>query len=391
MSDDTSQSGTDVAVVGGGICGLTTALALDRRGFAPTVYEAATEYQPVGAGILLQTNALLVLDRLGVADRVREAGQPLGRSDIRGPSGRALKRFDLDRVERSEFGHGFVAVHRAALQRILLDALDAPVHTGMECVQVTDVTEPTVAFADGTRVSPGLVVGADGIDSRVRGAVAPGVESRSLPGVVYRAVPDISLPEAHADRGFEVWDAGSYTGGAPLGDDRFYWFGTMPERVGPDGDPATLAALRDRFDDAPAPVPRVLDAVEPSEVFATGLRDLPELPRWHRGRVALAGDAAHAMLPFAGQGAAQAIEDGPVLAHALATHDDPTVAFESYASERRPRADSIRSESRRLGRIGTTQSRLAARARNTAARLVPQRVFRRFRRQRAAGTSLPPA
>ncbi|MFB9806087.1 FAD-dependent oxidoreductase [Haladaptatus pallidirubidus] len=113
----------DVAIVGGGICGLTTTLALERRGWTPTVYETASEYRPIGAGILLQTNALLVLDRLGIADRVREAGVPLEESLIRSANGRVLTRFDLNRVERADYGYGFVAIHRAELQRILLDEL----------------------------------------------------------------------------------------------------------------------------------------------------------------------------------------------------------------------------------------------------------------------------
>ncbi|WP_232701442.1 FAD-dependent oxidoreductase [Halobacterium wangiae] len=381
----------DVAVVGGGICGLTTALALERRGFDPTVYEAATEYRPVGAGILLQTNAMLVLDRLGLADRVREAGVALGRSTVRGPSGRPLAEFDVDRVERAEFGHGFVSVHRANLQRILLDSLDADVHTAKECVAVADATSPTISFADGTRASPDVVVGADGIDSVVREAVAPTTQQRHLPGVVYRAVVDVSLPPEHAHSGVEVWTGGCNTGGAPIEDDRFYWFCVAPERVAPDGDDrATLQRLGDRFGDAAEPVSSVIAALDPEQVFTTDLRDLPALPRWHRGNVVLAGDAAHAMLPFAGQGTAQAIEDGPVLAHALATHDDPGSAFEEYESARRSRADSIRAESYRLGRFGTTQSELVSRARNAALGLVPQRVLRRFRRQRAAGTTLPP-
>lgn len=384
---------TDVAIVGGGICGLTAAIALERRGWEPTVYEAATEYRPVGAGILLQTNALLVLERLGVADRVTETGVPLDDSAIRSPDGRALKRFDLDRVERDEFGYGFVAIHRADLQEILLNELDAPVRTDMECEAVTDADRPTARFADGTQISPDVLVGADGIRSAVRDAVVPAVEPRALDGVCYRAVVDVDLPERHRDRGLEVWGTGSYTGGAPLDDDRFYWFATVSEATAADldGPREVVAALRDRFDAFPEPIPPVVDALAPDDVFATGLADLPSLDRWSRGSVVLAGDAAHGMLPFAGQGAAQSIEDALALADAVDRCADPAAAFEAYEADRKPRADGIRAESRRLGRLGTVQSPLGARLRNAAVGLVPASLFCRFRRRRASRTTLPDA
>jgi len=384
---------TEVAIVGGGICGLTAAIALERRGREPTVYEAASEYRQIGAGILLQTNALLVLERLGVADRVRDEGVALVNSAIRSPAGRTLKRFDLDRVERAEFGHGFVAIHRADLQGILLDELDTTVQTGMECTAVIDADRPTVRFAGGTRISPDIVVGADGIHSTARDAVVPDVRPRSLDGVCYRSVVDIDLPERHRDRGLEVWGEGSYTGGAPIDDDRFYWFATVPGSTAADlnGSPEVVTALRERFGAFPEPISSVVDALDPDDVFATELADVPALERWSRGSVVLAGDAAHGMLPFGGQGAAQSIEDALALADAVDRHADPAAAFEAYEARRKPRADAVRAESRRLGRLGTVQSSLGARLRNLAVGLVPASLFRRFRRRRVSQTTLPDA
>ena len=386
-----AEATPDVAIVGGGICGLTTALALERRGLTPTVYEAAAEYRPVGAGILLQTNALLVLDRLGVAGRVQSAGLPLEESQIRSPDGRVLQRFDLDEVEREDFDYGHVAIHRADLQRILLDELDADVRTGMACDRIIDPDAPTVAFEDGTRVRPDVVVGADGIDSTVRDGVAPGVETRTLDSVAYRAVTSVALPERHRAHGFEIWDRGTYTGGAPIDDERFYWFGTAPERLPSEaaGSQASVSALCDRFGEHPAPVPSIVDSLDGGDVIVTDLADVPALDRWSRGAVVLAGDAAHGMLPFAGQGAAQAIEDALTLGHAIATHDDPDTAFDAYERERKPRADRIRSESHRLGRLAASRSSVVAHARNLAFGLAPDALVRRFRRRRVVDTSLP--
>ena len=382
----------EVAIIGGGICGLVTALALEQRGVAPTVYEAASEYRPVGAGLLLQTNALLVLDRLGVADRVRDTGVPLGDSVIRSPGERVLKRFDLDRVEREEFGYGFVAIHRADLQTILLDALDTDVELGMTCRAVTDTGNPTVQFADGTRIRSEVLIGADGINSTVRDAVVPDIEPQGLDLVAYRAVATTGgLTEKRQAQGVEVWGPGTYTGGAPLDENRFYWFGTAPasSTFGLTDSTKTVSKLRERFAAYPEPIPTVLASLSEDDVFVTPLEEVPKLDSWSRGAVCLAGDAAHAMFPFAGQGAAQAIEDGLFLAHAISSTDDRAKAFEVYQRERKPRADRIRSESRRLARFGSIRSGIGSRTRNLAVDLVPDTILRRLRRKRASGTSLP--
>lgn len=381
----------DIAVVGGGICGLTTALALEQRGYAPTVYEAASEYRPIGAGILLQTNALLVFDHLGIADRIQTEGRPLEDGQIRSPNGQTLKRFELNEVERPEFGYGFVAIHRADLQRILLDELDTTVETGMACDSVPESDPPTVQFEDGTQIQPDIVIGADGIHSAVRDAVVPNVELQALDNIVYRALVTIDLPAQHQKQGVEVWGDGSYTGGAQIDSDRFYWFGTAPDYLaGETADPKQRkAALQDHFGEFPEPVPSLVDSLGPDNVIVTALEDVPPLEQWFHGSVVLAGDAAHGMLPFAGQGAAQAIEDALALAHAIDSHEDTETAFEAYKAERKPRAERIRSESHRLGQLGTMQSSVGCRVRNLAFRLLPDSVFRRFRQKRASRTSLP--
>ncbi|WP_135822801.1 FAD-dependent oxidoreductase [Halostella litorea] len=374
-----------IAVVGGGICGLTTAVALEQRGFDVAVYEAAPEYRPVGAGILLQTNALLALESIGVAARIREAGMALSDTEIRSPDGRLLQAFDLGNVEREAFGYGFVAVRRAALLEILRDALDAPVRTGKRCEAVEDPASPTVRFTDGSAVRPDVLVGADGIDSAVREAVAPAT-ARSLDTTVLRALTAVDLPPDRRSVGVEVWGRGTYTGGAPVGPDCFYWFATAPADV---PTPASVADIRSYFATYPEPVPTVVDSLEPADVIATGLNDLPALDRWHRGSTVLAGDAAHGMLPFAGQGAAQSVEDAVALAHALDANGTPRDAFTAYESERVDRANRVRAESRRLGRLGTLQSSVACRLRNAAAYAFPATLFERIRRRRVANASVP--
>lgn len=383
---------TDIAIIGGGICGLTTALALEQRGFSPTVYEAASEYRPVGAGILLQTNALLVFERLDIADRILSTGVSLNDTRILSASGRTLKRFDLDDVERTHFGYGYVAIHRGDLQQILLDELDSPVKTDKVCAAVEGTDSPVAQFEDGTQIQPDILVGADGINSNVRDAIVPDIELRSLNTTVFRAITTCRLSEHHRARGLEVWGDGTYTGGAPIDADRFYWFATVPNQLETaTTDPKNLTEQLHRYyKNFPEPIPTVINSFDPDEnIITTGLRDVPPLDNWSRGSVVLAGDAAHGMLPFAGQGAAQAIEDAIALATALNTHAEHAVAFEAYERERKQRADQIRSESHWLGKLGAIQSKLGCRIRNFAANLIPNSVFRRLRYRRVTETTLP--
>jgi 2-polyprenyl-6-methoxyphenol hydroxylase-like FAD-dependent oxidoreductase len=385
------RASQDIAIVGGGICGLTLAVALEQRGLSPTIYEAASEYKPVGAGLLLQTNAMLVFDRLGIADSICDAGTQLDRGGLRSPDGQFMTRFDLNNVERPEFGYGFVAIHRADLQHIVLDELITDVRTGMACVDVVGTDPPVIHFDNGTKASPDILVGADGIHSTIRDIVAPGIEPRPLDGVAYRALVTLDLPEPYQTQGFEIWGDGTYTGGSPVDDNRFYWFATAPEPLTDDRatPEAVESTLRDHLTGYPEPIPAVLDGLDTDDLIMTNLADLPSLDSWSRNRVVLAGDAAHAMLPFAGQGAAQAIEDGLMLADAIATHESHKRAFEAYESERKPRADRVRRESHRLGRFGTMQSSLGCHLRNFVIDTVPDAVIRRVRRRQAAGTSLP--
>jgi len=378
----------EVSIIGGGICGLATALALQQRGIQPTVYESTPRYRPVGAGILLQTNAISVLDELGLAEAVRTQGAELTEVPFRSPDGRRLAAFDLS-FEREQFGHGFVAIHRAELQEILLSALDSDPEMGMECAAVSTPENPTVRFTDGTTIAPDAVIGADGIGSAVRSTVSPGAKPESAGCVAYRGVT-VADDSTEAEPGFEVWGEGSFVGCSPLGDGRIYWYATATDPLAPNGSAVERkAALSARFESYPAPIPSLIDSTPTGEVIVTPLADLPALDNWSKGAVTLAGDAAHPMVPFAGQGAAQALEDAAVIAAALDHYDCLDTAFVGYEQCRKPRAEQVVSASRRLGRLATIDSHLGCRLRNLTVRLVPTRLTRRLRATQAVPSQLP--
>lgn len=371
-----------VVIVGGGIGGLALALALWRRGIEAPVYEAAPELRAVGAGISLQPNALQVLDRLGVAERVVAEGGDLARAELRDARAGVLLAADM-REDARRFGWGTLAIHRGRLQQALLASLPAgSVHLGRECREVLPEDGgggARVRFADGGEVEADVVVGADGAHSRMREVVAPGARLRYSGQSSYRAVLPFALPPGLERVAWEVWGPGCRFGFSGIGHGEVYWYATLDAPAG--GRDASAAKARRRLDAMampfPAPVPELIAATDAERVIRTDMYDLPPLPAWHRGRVVLLGDAAHATTPNLGQGGAQAIEDAYVLAEQLAACPRPEDAFAAYRRIREPKARMVVERSRRLGRLVHLRGPLARGLRNAAMRLTPAGFARR--------------
>lgn len=357
------------AVIGGGIGGLCAAIGLREAGWEVTVFERATEFAEIGAGITLWPNALRALDVLGLGERLAPLLSPQGAGEVRDHRGRLVNRLDGARLERA-LGRPLLAIHRAQLLELLRSAL--PADSLRSGTAITDVTaDGTIRRHDGESTAD-LVVAADGIHSLVRARLWPG-----RPGPVYmgqtafRAVLD--TPGELSLSG--LLGPGTEIGMIPLTGCRLYWYlsRTAPPGIRPD-DPK--AFLLERFANWPEPVPTLIAATPRDRLLQHDLFALrTPLPSYIRGRVALLGDAAHAMAPYLGQGGCQAIEDAVVLAAATTRHDETGEALAHYDRERRPRSQAVARRSEQTGRLGARlRNPLAVAARNTAFRLLPAAV-----------------
>jgi 2-polyprenyl-6-methoxyphenol hydroxylase-like FAD-dependent oxidoreductase len=369
----------DVAIVGGGIGGLAAAAAMAHRGIEAHVYEAASELREAGAGITMQTNAMQVLDRLGLADEVAAAGARVERGEVRDYTGGRLQTVDFGEAE-ARFGFGTIGIHRARLQRVLADAVPAGrLHLGRGCLGVEHEHDGArVRLADGGEVRARVVVGADGLRSAVRGALFPEARLRYSGQTSYRAVVPRGLPPELAGASWEVWGPGCRFGFLAIAADETYWFAT--EEAPPGGRDApgeARARLAGIFADFPHPIPDLIDTAGEGDLLRTDIHDVPPIPSWHRGRVVLLGDAAHATTPNLGQGGAQAIEDAYVLAEQLAVQADPAAAFAAYERLRMPKARQVVNRSWQFGRIVHLRHPLARGLRNLLIRATPEAVTRR--------------
>jgi 2-polyprenyl-6-methoxyphenol hydroxylase-like FAD-dependent oxidoreductase len=357
-----------VVVAGAGIGGLAAAIGLRAGGHEVVVLERADRIDPIGAGITLFANAMSALERLGVARAVAARGSGARSSAILTSSGDVLASLPSDLLS------GLVALHRADLQAVLESAA-GEVRLGSAVTSVEQDPSTVVAHcADGGAVAGDLIVGADGLNSTVRRSVAAG-EPKYAGYTAWRGVAEIATEPGRLT---ESWGRGERFGLVDIGGARTYWFATKNapegERDAPGGRKVELV---ERYSPWHPPIAGMLEATEETAILRNDVYYVEPLPRWRNGRVVLLGDAAHAVTPGAGQGAAQAIEDAVVLVSQLANQRDVPTALEAFEATRRPRVETVLRVSRRADRVAQMASPLGCRLRNAALRLLPATAQRR--------------
>jgi 2-polyprenyl-6-methoxyphenol hydroxylase-like FAD-dependent oxidoreductase len=357
-----------VIVVGAGIAGLSAAIALRRTAHEVVVLERAQRIDPVGAGITLFGNAMRALNRLEVGEAVAARGAAATRSAILTWEGHELTEIPPDLVA------GTIAVHRSDLQATLAAAA-GDVHLGVEVTAVEQDEDRVVArAADGSEEQGDLLIGADGLRSVVRPAIAD--QPAHYAG--YTAWRGVSQLPVEAGRLTESWGVGERFGLVDIGRGRTYWFATKNAQEGESDEPGgRKAEILRRFSGWHEPIATVAEAADESAILRNDVYYLDPLPRWSQGRLVLVGDAAHATTPGVGQGAAQAIEDAVVLADRLAGSGDLRAALGEYESIRLPRAQAVLKMSRRADKAAQLESPLGWRLRNAVVRRLPERAQRR--------------
>ncbi|WP_158600630.1 FAD-dependent monooxygenase [Tessaracoccus antarcticus] len=346
-------------VVGAGVVGLAMARGLERLGCDVTVLERATAPRQDGAGLTLWPNALSALDTIDAGEEVRAIGEPVRRAMVLRDSGRPLTELPITALTQ-QYGPLF-AVLRSDLTRTLAEGLHAPVHYGVDVTVVGGQ-----ALVDGRPPDTELLIGADGIESTVRRTFLRGVRPRASGQFAARGVARTGA--ATPVMITESWGRGLRFGMVGLQHGLTYWFAATGTREAAENLPDTFALWH-------APIADVLAAPQLGGTPVLPLLELPKLRTWHNGlSTVLIGDAAHAMTPNLGQGAAQGLEDVAVLLAELQRLPLPQ-ALIAYERRRKRRAEQMAARSRLVGTLAQGAHPMLAALRDGLAPLTPRNVM----------------
>ena len=332
-------------VVGAGMAGLATGIALRQAGYEVEIYEKTSKLRPAGAGISLWSNGIKILNKLGLGKEVAAIGGQMNRMEYLTHKGESLNDVNLLPL-MEQVGQRPYPVSRTDLQQMMLDAFgEADVRMGMRCVEVKqDTDSATAIFEDGSTATGDVVIGADGIHSVIREYITgEKIEPRYADYVNWNGIVDASPDLAENDVWVIYVGEGKRASMMPIGGNRFYFFMGCPKPKGTKVAPENIRAeLKETFAGWAQPVQNLIEKLDPEQVNRLEISDIDPLSTLVKGRIALVGDSGHATTPTLGQGGCQAMEDAEVLCRYLVTTNISVEdSLKRYEAERKERVSKL--------------------------------------------------
>jgi salicylate hydroxylase len=348
--------GKKIVIAGAGIGGLCAALALAKRNFEVVVYEQSSQLGEVGAGLQLSSNAMHVLEALGVADEVNaKAFAPTSAVMRHYQTGKTYFTVPLGNSATQKYGAHYQHIHRADLHTVLYNAckkMDVSIQLGKGVQSYQQTPQNlSIQLSDRESLETDLLIGADGIKSKVQACLLGETPAEFTGQVAWRGVVEANkLQKGLVKPNANLWvGPGKHFVSYYLRGGKLVNFVAVQERNDWQkeswNEPGNINELRATFEGWHPEVTEILNATD--QCFLWALFDRKPLKRWSDRNVTLLGDACHPMLPFLAQGAAMAIEDSYALAHCLATDTDTQNALQTYQNLRLPRTRNIQLNARK--------------------------------------------
>lgn len=358
------ENNKNIAIIGGGIGGLTTALCLEHFGITNyKVYERAPEFKEVGAAISLWPNALKVYKEIGLYDTLTQHWGEIKEVHIRNAKGEFLSK------SVPNYDYPAVCIHRAHLHKVLYDAIPKEkLVSDSKLIALKEQGDGSVdlVFKDKGVQKASIVIGADGIHSKVRQYIINDGNPMDRGYTIWRGVTNTT--EWKNGLGAEIWGKGTRVGIVPIKDNQLGWWATANHNL-VDNQKNTLENIQNLFGHWYAPIPNLLSNTE--HIITNTIADRLPKKQWFKNNIVLMGDAAHPTTPNLGQGACMAIEGAYLLCKAL-NQNQSSEAFKVYEDLHFTRTKNIVNQSLKFGKIGQLENKIAVCARDTMIKLLPK-------------------
>jgi 2-polyprenyl-6-methoxyphenol hydroxylase-like FAD-dependent oxidoreductase len=364
-------------IIGAGIGGLTTAIALQKAGLDYEIFESAPELKPVGAGIVMASNAMQVFSRLGIQKQIIQAGLEIVNAYGVDQDFKLISGLRVKEKVTARYGVGSYAFHRARLQQVLLQELDqSKIHLNKRLASLNQSENGVdLVFEDGTKINAEVVIGADGIKSIVRKSIFGETPLRYTGQTCWRGMTRFELPKHLKNNSYEMWgkQKGLRFGFVPTASDEVYYFTTFFTGPNQKDEPGSVKEKIKNIYKVFGEVPtQLIESTREEDIIRSDINDFQPIPKWWDGRVVLLGDAAHATTPNLGQGGCQAVEDAFVLAKALKEKESIADAFSQFQNIRFGKAVHVVNMSWRFGTMTNIGNPILQSLRNGLMRMMPE-------------------
>ncbi len=360
-----------ISIIGAGIGGLTTAIALKQKGFEVEIFETSKDFKKAGSGINLAINAMQVFKRLGIYDEISSLGSYTNSLLITDEKFNIISKVNLLEAEK-EFNTKTFAIHRATLHTILLNQLNGvKIHLNKKLKSLSQLdNEVNFVFEDETSYTSNILIGADGIHSVVRKSIIDNTELRIAKQVCWRGIVKVDIPKKYQTELNELWGKGKRFGFVHINKTEVYWYALTDYKK-----EISDVNLEEFFSEFNPLVNKIISSTKKKDIIFNEMMDLKPISNWHYKNVCLIGDASHATTPNLGQGACQAIESAYVIAECLSSENNTQSAFQKLEKIRKKNAEKIVNTSWMVGKMAHLENRLLIFLRNNLMRFTPKKLI----------------